>query len=122
MGGVTINDISEAAKLITTIIAAISALSGMFIFALKTYLKPIKTDLDNIQIKLSNQKDDIDDIKVKVNNLTTQYDELKNKAVSNRQLDSLLVKTMLLLIDTTDPEQQRLKTEIDSFLINEAVN
>lgn len=122
MDAITINDIGEFAKLITTIIGGISAISGVIVLALKNYLKPIQTDLDSIKSDINQQKLDIDTIKSKVNRMDEQYNELNKKALSNRQLDSLLVKTMLILIDENDSEQQALKTEIDNFLIHEAVN
>lgn len=122
MGGVTLNDLGEAAKLITTLMAGISAIGGMIVFIMKAYLKPIRTDLDSIKNNLSVQNNEITDIKNNVSIITSKYNELDAKSASNRKLDSLLVKTMWLLLDTNDAEQRKLKNEIDSFLVNEAVN
>lgn len=146
MGGVTLSEIGEAAKLISAIIGACAGIGGIILFAIKPITKKLqdiqnelaahstsltniqndvvinKTDLTYIKNDISEQKNDIMEIKEQVNILTTQYNELERKASANRQLDNLLVKTMRLIIDTNEPEQQAIKTELDNFLINQAVN
>lgn len=121
MGGITLNDIGEALKLIVAIISGVGTLGGIFIFALKNYTKPIMDKLNTMDVKMSTQQNDIDDIKIKMNSLTIKYDELDRKSTSNRELDSLLVKTLRMLLDDNNPRQQAIKDELDNFIINEAI-
>jgi predicted nucleic acid-binding Zn-ribbon protein len=128
VGELTLSEIADAAKIVTAIVAAITAFGGVFVYFIKQYLKPINDRLDSIDNKLNNNnlelvdvKKDINQIKVDISSLTTKESCLETKISNNRNLDALLVKTLRLMLNDSDIEQRKLKSELDSYLIDEAV-
>jgi hypothetical protein len=129
MGDLTVNDIADALKLITIIVAGLGSISGIIAYILKLYLKPIKDSLDKQKEDIQEVKNDIqsvkNDLQVVRNDvaiLTSRHNELEQKASNNRELDVLLVKTLRVMLSDSNNEQHSLKTELDNYLINEAVN
>lgn len=128
MGEITLNDLANAAKLITTVLAAITAIGTIVVYCMKQYMRPIIDRLDSIDNKLKDQnleltdvKKDIEQIKNDVSCLNNKELNLENKMSNNRNLDALLVKTLRIMLDDSDNEQRKLKSELDSYLIDEAV-
>lgn len=129
MDAITLGQIADYCKIITAIVAGVGSIAAICGIFMRKYTDPINKTLEDIKESLNKQqqelqsvKNDMQSVKDNVQTLTNRHNEIENKVTNNRTLDALIVKTLRIMLDTSDVGQQALKTELDNYLIDEAVN
>jgi Tfp pilus assembly protein PilN len=125
---INMTTVIEIFKAIGIVIGACGGLVGLFSWVFKKLTQPINDQLTSIQTTLTQTqqdiqevKDDIQSVKQDVATLSNRQTELEHKESSKSNLDTLIVKTLRVLVDESSGHTD-LSNELYSYLIEEAVN